>query len=92
MQGRDPKAKALAEADKIESRHKLFFWMTVAIEAALIAGFLLVMDFKNSTHVLLLFSSMALYSTVALGMAGLNLQLQASQRRLLEALNLRSEL
>ena len=92
MQTRDPKAAALAEADKAESRQTMIFWLTVGIEAGLIAGFLLVMDFKNTTHVLLFFSSMAVYSTLALGIAGLNMRLEQGQRRMLEALKLRSEM
>lgn len=92
MNANNPKAAALAEADRLESKHLWIFWLTVAIEAGLIAGFLALADFSDRTHILLFISSMAVYSTVALGVAGLNMRLDQGQRRLLEALKLRSDL
>jgi hypothetical protein len=92
MTALDPKAAALAEADRIDARHAAIFWLTVIIEAGLIAAFLLLADFKDRTHVLLFIAAMSVYSTVALGVAGLNMRLEQSQRRMLEALKLRPNL
>ena len=88
----NPKAAALAEADRVDSRQTVIFWLTVFIEAGLIAAFLALADFSNRTHMLLFIASMSVYSTVALGVAGLNMRLEQGQRHMLEALKLRSEM
>ena len=88
----NPKAAALAEADRVDLRQTVIFWLTVSIEAGLIAAFLALADFSNRTHVLLFISSMSVYSTVALGVAGLNMRLEQGQRHMLEALKLRSDM
>ena len=92
MTALDPKAAALAEADRLDARQATIFWLTILIEAGLIAAFLLLADFKDRTHMLLFIASMSVYSTVALGVAGLNMRLEQSQRRMLEALKIRPNL
>lgn len=92
MSTNDPRLAALAESDRMELRQKTIFWLTLLIEAGLIAGFLALADFSNRVHVLLFISSMAVYSTLVLGLVGLNMRLEHGQRRLLEALKLRSEM
>ena len=88
----NPKAAALAEADRVDSRQTAIFWLTVLIEAGLIAAFLALADFKDRTHMLLFIASMSVYSTIALGVAGLNMRLEQGQRHMLEALKLRPEM
>lgn len=92
MSTNDPRLAALAESDRMELRQKTIFWLTLLIEAGLIVGFLALADFSNRVHVLLFISSMAVYSTLVLGLVGLNMRLEHGQRRLLEALKLRSEM
>lgn len=91
MSTNEPHLAGLAEADRAERRQRLLLFGAVAVEAILIAAFVLLADFSNRTHVLLFISAMVIYSMVGLGVGALALRIDHGNRRVLEALRLASK-
>ena len=87
-----PHLAGLAEADRLARRQRQCLFAAVAIEAALIAAFVLLADFTNRTHFLLFVSTIAVYSTIGAGLVALAARIDQGNRRVLEALRLRSDL
>lgn len=88
----DPHLAGLAEADRLGRRQQQALFGAVAIEAALIAAFLLLADFGDRLHVLLFVSTIAVYSTVGAGLFALAARIDEGNRRVLEALRLAAKL
>ena len=83
------RAAALARIDRSERNFKLAFIGAGLVETAFIAGFLLLADFSNRIHVLLLISTVSCYSIVVLGLFALGAHINRSIARVLKALELR---
>ena len=88
----DPRLAALAQADRSARNQRLFILAAAAIEAALIAAFLLLADFGNRTHVLLFVSTIAVYSTIGAALLALAARIDQSNHRVIEALRLASKM
>ena len=83
------RAAALARIDRSERNFKLAFIGAGLVETAFIVGFLLLADFSNRIHVLLLISTVSCYSIVVLGLFALGAHINRSIARVLKALELR---
>lgn len=79
---------ALERIDRSERQYKLAFFTAAVIEALFLAGFLLLADFKNRTHLLLLVATIAVYSIVALGLVALGSYINRNTLRILKAVEL----
>jgi uncharacterized membrane protein YcfT len=79
---------ALDRIDRSERQYKVTFFVAAIIEAFFLAGFLLLADFSNRTHLLLLIATVALYSILALGLVALGVHVKSNTLRILNAVEL----
>lgn len=79
---------ALDRVDRTERDYKLVFLAAAVVESAFLAGYLLLADFSNRLHVLLLIASVAIYSIVALGLVALGAHVKRCTLRILKAIEL----
>lgn len=86
-----PVRAALEEADRRERTSHLVLYVAAAVEVVLLAAALLVMDFGEPTHVLMLILAVLTYSTLALGMVAIASRATAENARLLHAIRLLDE-
>lgn len=82
------RAAALARIDRSERHYKLAFIAAGFVETAFVVGFLLLADFSNRMHLLLLISTVSCYSIVVLGLVALGAHINRSIARVLKALEL----
>ena len=76
---------ALARIDRSERNYRLAFLGAVALEALFLAAFLLLADFRERVHLLLLISTVAVYTIVALGLLALGSHVNRNTLRVLKA-------
>ena len=86
-----PVRAALEEADRRDRTSRRVLYAAAAIEAVLLAAALLVMDFGDATHLLMLILAVLTYSTLALGMVAVASRASAENARLLHAIQLLDE-
>ena len=79
---------ALDRVDRTERNYKITFFGAAVIEAAFLLGFLLLADFSNRTHVLLLIATVATYTLLALGLVALGTHSNRNTLRILRAIDL----
>jgi hypothetical protein len=79
---------ALEEADRRERTARLVLIGAALLEAFLLGTALLVMDFRDRTHLLILITAVLTYSTLALGMLAIVSRASAANARLLYAIQL----
>lgn len=89
--GPSPVLAALEEADRRERTARRVLYAAAALEVVLLAAALLVMDFGEPTHVLMLILAVLTYSTLALGMVAIASRASAENARLLHAIQLLDE-
>jgi len=82
------RSSALALYDKAENRHRTAIIVAVILEAVFLAAFLLLADMRNRTHLLLLLSTIAIYSIVGAGLLALAAFVNRATLRVLKALEL----
>ena len=82
------RAAALARIDRSERNFKLAFLAAAIIECAFIVSFVLLADFSNRLHVLLLISTVSCYSIVVLGLVALGEYFNRAIARVLKAVEL----
>jgi hypothetical protein len=80
------RASALDRIERAERRYKVAFFGAVAIETLFLAGFLLLADLSNRTHLLLLVATVAVYTILALGLVALGSHVTRSTLRILKAI------
>ena len=85
------RAAALARIDRSERNFKLAFFGALVIETAFVFSFLMLADFSNRVHVLLLISTVSCYSIVVLGLFALGAHINRSAARVLKAVELLKE-
>jgi len=85
------RASALDRIERAESRYRVAFFGAVAIEALFLAGFLLLANFSDRTHVLLLVATVAIYTILALGLLALGSHITRSTLRVIKAIELLKE-
>lgn len=79
---------ALDRVDRAERDYKLVFLAAAVVESAFLVGYLLLADFSNRLHVLLLIAAVAIYSIVALGLVALGAHVKRCTLRILKAIDL----
>ncbi len=82
------RAAALARIARSERNFKLAFIGAVMVESAFIMSFLLLANFSNRLHVLLLISTVSCYSIVVLGLVALGTHINRGIARILKAVEL----
>ncbi len=79
---------ALDRIDRSERHYKVTFFGAAIIEVFFLAGFILLADFSNRMHVLLLITTIAIYSILALGLVALGVHINRNTLRVLNAVEL----
>lgn len=79
---------ALNRVDQAERSYKLAFLAAAAVESAFLVAYLLLADFSNRLHALLLIAAVAIYSIVALGLVALGAYVKRCTLRILKAIDL----
>lgn len=82
---------ALADADRRERMSRMAIYAAALLELVLLAAALMVMDFDDDTHLLILIIGILVYSTLALGLAALGSRAAAADARLLHAVQMLDE-
>ena len=82
------RAAALARIDRSERNFKLAFIGTAIVESLFVVAFLLLADFSNRVHVLLLISTVSCYTIVVLGLVALGAHVNRGIARVLKAVEL----
>jgi hypothetical protein len=77
---------ALERIDRSERAYRLWFLIAAVVEAAFLGGFLLLADFSNRLHLLLLLAAMATYTIVGAGLLALGSHVSRCTWRVLKAL------
>ena len=78
----------LERIERTERHYKTAFYAAAALEGLFLVGFLLLMDFGNRTHTLLLIATVAGYTIVVLGLVALGAHVNRHSLRLLKAIEL----
>jgi hypothetical protein len=86
-----PVRAALDAADRHDRQSRMVLIGAAALEALGLGAALLLMDFGNRTHLLMLVLAVLVYGTLALGMLALSARMSADNARLLQALQLLDE-
>ncbi|HVF57775.1 MAG TPA: hypothetical protein VM934_16605 [Pyrinomonadaceae bacterium] len=79
---------ALDRIQRSERNYKAAFYGALAVEALFLPGFLLLADFSNRMHLLLLIATVAVYTILALGLLALGFYINRSTLRVLKAIEL----
>ena len=82
---------ALDRIERSERNYKLAFLAGVFVEVLFLAGFLLLADLHNRTHVLLLLAAVATYTIVATGLLALGAHVSRNTQRVLHAIEIREQ-
>jgi hypothetical protein len=80
---------ALERIERGERNFKAAFFFAALLEACFLAGFLLLADLHNRLHLLLLISTMAVYSIVGMGLVALGSYVKKQTHLILQALDAR---
>lgn len=84
----EARREALDRVDRTERDYKLVFLAAALVESAFLVGYLLLADFSNRLHVLLLIAAVAIYTLVALGLVALGAHVKRCTLRILKAIEL----
>ena len=76
----------LKQIEQTERNYRLMFVGAAIVEMIFIAAFLLLADFSNHLHLLLLISSMTVYTIVGCGLFALGLHINRSALRIIRAI------
>ena len=82
------RANTLNLVERNERNYKLAFVGAAFIEALFITAFLLLADFSNRVHVLLLITTITIYTILAFGLLALGLHVNRNTLRVLNALEM----
>ena len=85
------RGSALDRMERSERRYKAALFATLFLETVFIGLFLLLADFGDRLHVLLFFSSIAIYTILGFGLFALGAHVSRSTLLVLKALELLSE-
>jgi hypothetical protein len=78
----------LKKIEKNERNYKIAFFGAILLEALFLLGYLMIADLSDRLHVLLLFSTVMIYSILILGMFALGAHTTRNTLRVLKALEL----
>ncbi len=79
---------ALDRIEKSERNYRLAFYSALVVETLFIVGFILLADFHNRIHVLLLLAAIAVYAILGLGMFALGAHVSRNTQLVLRAIEL----
>ena len=79
---------ALDRIDRSGRNYRLAFFGAAVVEAAFMAAFLLLADFSNRTHLLLLIATITIYTILAFGLVALGTHHTRNTLRVLKAVEL----
>ena len=79
---------ALDRIEKSERNYKLAFYSALAVETLFVIAFVLLADFHNRIHVLLLLAAIAVYAILGLGMFALGAHVSRNTQTILRAIEL----
>ena len=82
------RTNTLNRIEQNERHYKLSFVGAALVEAAFIAMFLLLADFSDRLHLLLLITAIAVYTVIAFGLIALGLHVNRNTLRVLNAVEL----
>ena len=82
----DVRINTLKQIEKTESYYKLVFVAAAIIELAFFAAFLLLADFSNRSHLLLLLAAIAIYTILTMGLIALGIYINRSTLRVIRAI------
>jgi hypothetical protein len=82
------RGRALDRIEQSERRFKLFLFAALALETIFLVAFLLLADFGDRLHVLLLFSSVAIYMILGFGLFALGAHVSRNTLLVLKAIEL----
>ena len=82
------RAQALARIDRSERNFKLAFFAAAVLELSFIVSFLLLANFSDRLHVLLLLATVGCYSIILLGLVALGEHFNRGIGRVLKAVEL----
>ena len=80
---------ALERIERGERNYKICFLAAAVVEALFLGGFLLLADFSNRLHLLLLIASVATYTIVGAGLLALGSHVSRCTWRIIKALEQR---
>jgi len=80
---------ALDRIDKSERNYKIAWAAALIVESLFLLSFLLLADFSNRSHLLLLLASMAVYMILGAGLFALGAHVSRCTRRVLRAIESR---
>ena len=80
---------ALDRVDKSEKNYKIAWAAALAVESLFLLSFLLLADFSNRNHLLLLIASMAVYMILGAGLFALGAHVSRCTQRVLKAIESR---
>jgi hypothetical protein len=83
-----------AALDRIDRSERNTRWLVLAaagLECLFLAGFLLLANFSDRLHVLLLLCTIAIYSIVGIGLLALGSYLKLNTNRILKAIEIMSQ-
>lgn len=78
----------LRRIEQTERNYKMMFVGAALIEVIFLAAFLLLADFSNRLHLLLLISSMTVYTIIGFGLIALGLHVNRNALRIINAIEL----
>lgn len=82
------RANTLNQIERNERNYKYVFIGAAFIELLFLAAFLLLADFSNRVHILLLLSTITVYTIVAFGLIALGLHVNRNTLRVINAIEL----
>ena len=82
----DIRGTTMKRVEQNERNYKLMFVGAAIIEAIFLAAFLLLADFSNSLHLLLLISGISVYTIIGFGLIALGLHVNRNALRIINAI------
>jgi len=79
---------ALNRIEKSERNYKLAFYSALVVETLFLVAFILLADFHNRVHVLLLLAAIAVYVILGLGLFALGAHVSRNTQTVLRAIEL----
>lgn len=77
----------LDRIDQAQQRFRVAFVGAAVLEGVMLAAFLLLMDFKERLHLLLLVQAVLVYGTLAIGLVALGAYQRVNTLRVLQAIS-----
>jgi len=78
----------LSRIERNERYYKLMFFVVAIIELGFFAAFLVLADFSNRVHLLLLIAGVAIYTILGFGLIALGLHVNQNTLRILSAIEI----